>query len=218
MCTGRVDPEMIFRAFLKGADGVFIGGCRLGECNYTTGGNYHARNITLLCKRIMEYIGMNPGRLRMEFMTSGDGILFAGIMNDFGRQVKALGPPGTGEETEKEELESRLAKIAGLVPYLKMKCGEKLDARPETPEAYETLFTTEDIRRLLEEVESFIIDPEKCQACGICARRCPVEAIAGEKKTPHVIDQDKCIRCGTCFEVCPPRFSAIEKQVLPVFG
>lgn len=217
MCTGRVDPEMIFRAFLKGADGVFIGGCRLGECNYTTGGNYHARNITLLCKRIMEYIGMNPERLRMEFMTSGDGILFAGIMNDFGKQVKALGPPGSGEETDKRELESRLEKVIGLVPYLKMKCAEKLSAKPGTKEQYEALFTPEDIKRFLEEVESYHIDPGNCQACGICARRCPVEAITGAKKTPHVIDREKCIRCGTCFEVCPPRFSAVTRQTAPLF-
>jgi len=45
----------------------------------------------------------------------------------------------------------------------------------------------------------------------ICARKCPVDAIDGGKKTIHIIDQEKCTRCGTCFEVCPSRFSAVQK-------
>ena len=58
---------------------------------------------------------------------------------------------------------------------------------------------------------SYYIDPEKCQACMICLRQCPAEAIAGGKNQIHVIDQEKCTKCGTCFEVCPPRFGAAKK-------
>ena len=61
------------------------------------------------------------------------------------------------------------------------------------------------------ELTAYYIDPSKCQACMICARKCPVEAIEGGKKKIHVIDQDKCTRCGTCIEVCPPRFDAVKK-------
>ena len=53
------------------------------------------------------------------------------------------------------------------------------------------------------------IDAEACRACGICRKKCPVEAITGEKKVPHVIDREKCTDCGTCFDVCP--FSAVLK-------
>ncbi|HHW56925.1 MAG TPA: NADH-quinone oxidoreductase subunit NuoF [Clostridia bacterium] len=56
----------------------------------------------------------------------------------------------------------------------------------------------------------FYIDPEKCKACGICAKNCPVNAISGKPKTPYVIDQDICIKCGTCIEKCP--FGAIYKK------
>ena len=56
MCSGRVDLSFVLRAFSKGMDGVFIGGCRLNECNYVTQGNYHALGMVLLCKKIMELI------------------------------------------------------------------------------------------------------------------------------------------------------------------
>jgi len=58
---------------------------------------------------------------------------------------------------------------------------------------------------------SYYIEPEKCKACMICLRNCPVDAITGGKKIVHVIDQEKCTKCGTCLEVCPPRFSAVTK-------
>ncbi|MFC2046667.1 NADH-quinone oxidoreductase subunit NuoF [Chloroflexota bacterium] len=57
---------------------------------------------------------------------------------------------------------------------------------------------------------SYYINPEKCEACQICFRQCPVEAIEGGKGLVHIIDQDKCTRCGTCLSACPPRFSAVS--------
>jgi NADH-quinone oxidoreductase subunit F len=56
---------------------------------------------------------------------------------------------------------------------------------------------------------TYIIDPELCKGCGICARKCPVNCIKGEKKEPYVIEQDKCIKCGTCLEACPSKFAAV---------
>jgi NADH-quinone oxidoreductase subunit F len=61
------------------------------------------------------------------------------------------------------------------------------------------------------ELISYYIEPEKCQACLICLRECPAQAITGGKKITHVIDQAKCTKCGTCLEVCPPRFGAVTK-------
>ncbi|MFA5367055.1 MAG: NADH-quinone oxidoreductase subunit NuoF [Dehalococcoidia bacterium] len=58
---------------------------------------------------------------------------------------------------------------------------------------------------------SYYIVPEKCQACGICLRECPVGAITGEKGIVHVIDQGKCTKCGSCIEVCPAKFDAVAK-------
>ena len=62
------------------------------------------------------------------------------------------------------------------------------------------------------ELVSYYIDPSKCQACLICLRNCPAEAIIGAKNQIHVIDQAKCTKCNTCFDVCPPRFNAVIKM------
>jgi len=59
------------------------------------------------------------------------------------------------------------------------------------------------------ELVFYHIDPSKCQACLICLRNCPAEAISGDKNQIHVIDQSKCTKCGTCFDMCPPRFQAV---------
>jgi coenzyme F420-reducing hydrogenase delta subunit/Fe-S-cluster-containing hydrogenase component 2 len=211
MCSGRVDPEFVLRAFSNGMDGVIIVGCRLNECNYITHGNYDALNMVLLCRKIMEHKGMNPERLKIEFMSGGEGNLFAEVMNDFAKKVKDLGPLGEGEGVDEGELKSGLDEVRRLVPYIKIAEREKLAARYESAEEQESLFSAEEVDRLLRDVPSYYIDPEKCQACMICLRRCPVGAIEGGKNRIHVIDQEKCIKCETCLEACPPRFDAVKK-------
>jgi len=58
---------------------------------------------------------------------------------------------------------------------------------------------------------TYHIDPEKCQACGLCLKNCPVEAISGEKGIVHIIDQEKCIKCDSCYDICPDKFGAVIK-------
>ena len=213
MCSGRVDPEFVLRAFSNGMDGVFIGGCRLNECNYITHGNYHALNMVLLFKRIMEHVGLNPERLRIEFMSSAEGIVFAEVMSDFGKKVRELGPLGNGEGLNEYELKAKLAEVAKLIPYIKVMENAKLGKHLLNPAEYDQFFTREEIDKLFSEAPSYYIDPEKCQACMICARRCPAEAIISAKGQIHIVKQEECIKCGTCFEVCPPKFGAVTKIV-----
>ena len=94
MCTGRVDMAFVLRAFQKGADGVIIGGCWLGECHYVTEGNYYALNMMHLCKKLLEHAGVNPDRLRIEWISAAEGVRFAEVMNDFTGQLRELGPIG----------------------------------------------------------------------------------------------------------------------------
>ena len=211
MCSGRVDLAFILRAFSNGTDGVFIGGCWLGECHYITEGNYNALSTMHLCRKLLEHIGVNPERLRLEWVSASEGIRFAEVMNDFARKLKKLGPLGKGEGIDENELKSKLEAVTKLIPYIKLVNREKLALHFDQEEEYNELFTSDEVDRLLREVISYHIVPDKCRACMICLRKCPVEAIAGGKNQIHVIDQEKCIKCGTCFEACPPRFGAVKK-------
>jgi len=214
MCSGRVDMSFVLRSFSNGLDGVFIGACHLGECNYITYGNYQAQNMVLLVKKIMEYVGINPGRLRLQHVSGAEGNLFAESSNEFIKQIKELGPLGQAEgEVSRVEMKARLAEVMKLVPYIKVEKREKLRARLTTDEERVAHFTLEEVTDLLTNVASYWIDPAKCQACMTCARRCPADAIISAKGEVHIVDQDKCIKCGTCYAVCPPKFAAATRLV-----
>jgi len=152
MCTGRVDLEFVLRAFSNGMDGVFIGGCRLNECNYITHGNYHALHMVLMCRKIMEHIGLKPERLRIEFMSSGEGIRFVEVVNDFIKKVKELGPLGIGEGIDKKGLKLKLKAVRNLVPYIKLVERERLRVHFETEEEYNEFFASDEVNRLFREL------------------------------------------------------------------
>ena len=152
MCSGRVDLEFVLRAFSNGMDGVFIGGCRLNECNYITHGNYDALSMVHLCRKIMEHIGLNPERLRVEFMSSGEGILFTEVINDFGKKVKELGPLGTSEGIDENGLKFKLEAVNKLVPYIKLVERERLRVPVKSEEAYNKFFTSDEVNRLFNEL------------------------------------------------------------------
>jgi len=152
MCSGRVDLEFVLRAFSNGMDGVFIGACRLNECNYITHGNYDALNMVLLCRKIMEHIGLNPERLRIEFMSSGEGIFFVEVMNDFGKKVKELGPLGKGEGIDENGLKFKLEAVTKLIPYIKLVERERLRVPFKSEEECNKFFTSDEVNRLFNEL------------------------------------------------------------------
>jgi coenzyme F420-reducing hydrogenase delta subunit len=152
MCSGRVDLSFILRAFSKGVDGVFIGGCRLNECNYITHGNYDALSNVYLCRKLMERIGMNTDRLRIEFMTSGDGILLTEKVDEFSQQIREIGPLGESEGIGEKALCFKLEAATKLIPYIKLVERERLRAPVKTEEAYRQFFESEDVDRLFDEL------------------------------------------------------------------
>jgi F420-non-reducing hydrogenase iron-sulfur subunit len=151
MCSGRVDPAHIFRAFSTGQDAVFIGGCHLNDCHYVTHGNYDALAMVYICKKLLEHIGLNPERLRLEWVSAGEGIRFASIMNEFVPSMEKLGPLGQGEGIEGHELKFNLEAVTKLIPYIKLVQSERLRASDRTEEAYKKFFTGEEFDRLFKE-------------------------------------------------------------------
>ncbi len=224
MCTGRVDLSFPLRALLDGADGVFVGGCWLGECHYLTDGNYDALGNMHLLRKLLQRVGLNPKRLRIEWVAASEGARFAEVMDGFVREIAALGPLGTGEGIAPDALVSKLDSLSRMVPQLKLLVRERLRVPVKSAEAYDKLYADPKVDALLdafmadpastsEELPAYYIDPDKCVGCLICQKKCPVHAIDGASKTIHVIDQDECTHCGTCYYACPPRVGAIRKVV-----
>ena len=91
MCSGSLDPAVILEAFLKGADGVFIGGCHIGDCHYATG-NMHTEVKVKTLRKLLKRADFNPDRLRLEWVSAAEGEMFSKVIKDFTEKVKALGP------------------------------------------------------------------------------------------------------------------------------
>ncbi len=143
MCTGRVDLAFVLRAFQGGADGVIIGGCWPGECHYVTEGNYDALSNMYLCKKLMRHIGVDPGRLRLEWISAAEGARFAEIMSDFAAQLHELGPLGRGEGINTPDLKLKFTAVNRLIPYLKLVERQKLRVPEKSEAAYKAFYESE---------------------------------------------------------------------------
>ncbi|MHA2197533.1 MAG: hydrogenase iron-sulfur subunit, partial [Promethearchaeota archaeon] len=103
MCTGRIPKSFILQAFLEGADGVFVGGCHIGDCHYLEG-NYDMLQRYNELSDILESVGINSDRYRLEWVSASEGKRFSQVVTEFVNQVKELGPlPKTGDKIEKKQ-------------------------------------------------------------------------------------------------------------------
>jgi F420-non-reducing hydrogenase iron-sulfur subunit len=91
MCSGRVDPAFILKAFQLGADGVIVMGCHLGDCHYQEG-NYKTIRRLLFLKRLIKGFGIDPRRLRLEWVSASEGDRFAHVVNEMTEEIRTLGP------------------------------------------------------------------------------------------------------------------------------
>ena len=89
-CSRRVNPMFILRAFERGADGVIICGCHPGDCHYTSGNYYARRRMTLLFS-MLDYIGVESGRTRVEWVSAAEGVKFSQTMHEFVEKIQSLG-------------------------------------------------------------------------------------------------------------------------------
>ena len=90
-CSGRVDPLLIVKSFQMGADGVLIAGCHPGDCHYTEG-NYYARRRFALLRPFLEYLGIESGRFRVEWVSASEGKKWSQVVTSFTDEVTKLGP------------------------------------------------------------------------------------------------------------------------------
>lgn len=91
MCSGRVDPQFVLKAFREGADGVLISGCHPGDCHYQEG-NYKALRRYKLLAKMLEQLGIEKERFRLVWVSASEGARFQQIVNEFTEQIRRLGP------------------------------------------------------------------------------------------------------------------------------
>jgi len=91
MCSGRIDPAFILKALKDGADGVLVLGCHPGDCHYESG-NYKSRRRMALLSNMLDQLGIEPDRVRLEWVSASEGNRFVSVVSDMTVKVKALGP------------------------------------------------------------------------------------------------------------------------------
>ena len=107
MCSGRVDPVIPLEVLLKGADGVMILGCHPGDCHYVEGNLYEERKVKML-KKLLALTGLEPERLRLDWVSASEGQRFADVVTEFTEQVRKLGPSPVAGETPNQEILTNL--------------------------------------------------------------------------------------------------------------
>ncbi|HSG28928.1 MAG TPA: hydrogenase iron-sulfur subunit [Candidatus Krumholzibacterium sp.] len=99
MCSGRIEPTFIIKALYEGADGVLIAGCHPGDCHYQEG-NYKALRRYRLLRKILPDYGIEPERIRLEWVAASEGERFANVVDDFTEEIRRLGPLNVKESLE----------------------------------------------------------------------------------------------------------------------
>jgi len=97
MCSSRVDPMFVMKAFLGGADGVLVAGCHPGDCHYIKG-NYHARRRFALLNRVLEKLGLESGRIRLSWVSASEAPRYAEVVREFTEEIRKLGANPAGKE------------------------------------------------------------------------------------------------------------------------
>jgi F420-non-reducing hydrogenase iron-sulfur subunit len=103
MCSGRLDPTFILKAFADGADAVLVSGCHPGDCHYIEQ-NYKALRRFILLRRTLEQMGIDPKRLKLLWASAAEGAIFAAEISEFVEEIRELGSlnwPSSGDNFEK---------------------------------------------------------------------------------------------------------------------
>lgn len=91
MCSGRIDPLFVMKAFENGADGVLVSGCHPGDCHYATG-NYYTQRRFIVLQRMLDFFGIDKRRLKLTWVSASEGARFAEVATELTNEIRALGP------------------------------------------------------------------------------------------------------------------------------
>ncbi len=156
MCSGRIDPVFIFTALEGGLDGVLVAGCHPGDCHYISG-NYHAKYKILIVKKILDKIGLESKRVRLEWISATEGRKFADLITEFTEELSNLGPSPVRSDSN---LKNLLNIVKEIVSDFKLRW---LISRArnliEIENAYREKFHEDQFEKLLED----IINVELCR-------------------------------------------------------
>ena len=178
MCSGRVEPAFILNAFMNGMDGVLVSGCHIGYCHYISG-NLKAEKNVERTKKLLEVLGLDSDRLRLEWISASEGQKFANVITDFTKKLKKMGPNPLQKIGTKKEISAKKPSFSEIVENTNIRmcleCGKCSSSCPITrmnPD-FSPRMT---VKRILSGAESLSInDPGiwTCLTCGLCQERCP---------------------------------------------
>ena len=151
MCTGRVDPALVAKAFKKGIDGLMVVGCYFGDCHYITG-NHQAKAKMDMTRKLFKFIGLNDDRLAFRQCSSGEASVFVEIVSEFDEKIRSLGPLGGDGDTVKapeifKKLEAAEAVLAG--EKIRWIIGKRTPFL-ETGNVYGEIFTEHEFNRAID--------------------------------------------------------------------
>jgi F420-non-reducing hydrogenase iron-sulfur subunit len=182
-CSGTVDPSWLIYALARGADAVFVAGCRRNECHYVDG-NLKAERRVNFVKELLKAVGIEPERVEMFFMASSEPDKFVATAEEMAKRVKELGPLPRRGMLER----IRLEKKENLVEALKIIAKEFKDV-------------------LLPEIPGFKIPifSESCIGCGACVEACErgaLKLVDSDGFRRIILSSAKCTACEKCLEAC----------------
>jgi len=151
MCTGRVDPAIVAKAFKKGLDGLLVVGCYFGDCHYITG-NFQAKAKIDMTRRLFKHIGVNEDRLSFRQCSSGEASVFVQLVTAFDAKIRELGPLGEGGDPLKapeifNKLKAAEAVLAG--EKIRWVIGKRSPFL-ETGNKYDEIFTEHEFNRAID--------------------------------------------------------------------
>jgi coenzyme F420-reducing hydrogenase delta subunit/ferredoxin len=127
-CSGRVSPELVMRAFDQGADGVLVLGCHIGECHYDTGNHRAAKRLPVM-QSLLTFVGLEPERFRLDWVSASEGERFARITTEFTEAVRALGPSTWRVTSEEWQAATKTISMESTtIPMPEVDCAGKSDA------------------------------------------------------------------------------------------